>query len=156
MAVRRLLILLATISLGLAGLVVVAGPAAADGVMTPSTTSVAVGGSLSVDVTGCSLDVEEGSLIRFQSPRVTMVTGVGGAERALNLSGPGSSVAIPGWVDPEAPAELRGVCIETTYDYELGVEATSEVFRYAPVAIDVIPAEAPEARQISLSLGGSV
>src|SRR5690606_32095757 len=56
------------------------------------------------------------------------------------------------WVDPEAPAELRGVCIETVYDYEAGHQDEVEVFAYPTVPIDVTPAGPGELRVTTLSL----
>lgn len=146
MAVRRISTLVATIALALSGLVVVAGPVGADGVLTPSAASVAVGGTLSVQASGCDAEVEDEHSYRSQQAQLSLVTGTGDTQRAISFAGGAGGAAgvqftIPGWVDPDEPAELRGVCIEYRYHFDSYHQEEVELFAYPTVPIDITPAD---------------
>jgi len=114
--------------------------ASAAPVLTPSATSVAVGGTLSATATGCVDPQGE----RFRYLEYTLITGTGAGARAAGFGnwdgGYRSAVIVPGWVDPDEPAVLAGRCVEERYDPQRDDVALVAVVTYPDVAIDLTPA----------------
>lgn len=147
---RRLLAILATAAVAMAGLVLAAGPASAAGSITPWSTSVALGKTFSVTAGGCPVTStsDEGDATvtyTFQQASLVLVTGSGAGERMAALgdarSGTRVRFRVPGWVDPDQPAVVTGRCTTTTLTFdpssELPPVRTTTSFDYADVAIDI-------------------
>ena len=126
-----------------AGLTAIASPVnAAAPVLTPSATTVGLGGTVLVSASGCVSppeppDSDENS---YRFAEISLITQTPDGEilaSGFNSSNEGSEAAltVPGWVDPADPAVLTGVCRQ----YSEGPDGFSEsvAFTYPDVPIDI-------------------
>ena len=144
MSKRQLFAVFASIAaLGVS--LVVASPAAyAAGSITPWQNSVAVGGSFSASSNGCprtETDGNEGYV--FQQGEIRLLVGAGASQRiaafGTSAGGVRHNFVVPGWVDPNEPAQLVGACIRTSYSYEDDQPLREVLFTLPAVSIDITP-----------------
>ncbi len=147
---RRIAGLAAAMAVIGAGLVLAGSTtASAAGTLTPSAGSVAAGGSLTVTASGCPYTEQETPTgFISQRPEVILVTGSGADERLAAFGERRSEsglleLALPGWLDPAAPAVVGGRCVRTTYTYDPDAGQESETvttrFTYPDAPIDITP-----------------
>lgn len=114
------------------------------GTLTPSATTVAVGGSIEVAMDGCTDAAIGGS--DTADPRAFLVVGTGASAVRAAI---GEFVAtdryrltVPGWVDPDEPAVVAGACDGVFFSHAPGRNVRRR-FSFPDVAVDVTPAPAP-------------
>lgn len=133
-------VLLASAALG-------AAPASgAERVLTTSSTTVAVGGT----VDAIAGDCRGGDDFSYRHPEIWLITGsgtdavvatIGGAQ----LGDSGRRLEVPGWVDPDQPAVVAARCLLDTQGPVDGrwTTTTTVLWTYDEVPIDVTPASGP-------------
>jgi hypothetical protein len=138
-----LAVVIATIVVGGGGAGAEAPPPGA--VLTPSATHGAPGDTITVDVSGCGGDIDDG----YQAAAVRLVTtGPDAAVVAIGESYEDYDVALtlPDWYEP-GPAQLVADCFEYHWDGD----APTVLFSFAPVAIDLMAGDGEPRQTMSLS-----
>lgn len=111
--------------------------AAGTGTLALAEAEVATGQTLSVSGDGCTSDATTERSVRS----LLLIGEPGGQVAAGYADGPDGAPAplgVPGWVDPNASAEVHARCIEHQPDGELRV-----AFSYEPLGVDVVPGTGP-------------
>jgi hypothetical protein len=114
-----------------------------------SATSGAPGDVIDVSSASCAPIDDGGDTERFL--RVLIITGSGADEVLAGVGwGYGStSVIVPDWTDPDAPAVIEASCVTSTFDFGSGYVDTTEA--YDPVAFDILPGAGSPTQSSSLS-----